>query len=178
MRSFTCPSCMEPVDAALLSSYETNWDTTAPPLPPPHTVLTYSGIPPMWPPPASPWPTDSTSNMGEGHSLWEQLRAVWWCWRVLWMANTERGPLPSGLACWTGKHRLGEDCGYWWPRLSLTVIYHPLSTANIFNALKLSRNTDICKDLLQGGDSLAFLSLTLCSSRKLCSTSSLKGSLD
>ncbi|KAE8620062.1 hypothetical protein XENTR_v10010087 [Xenopus tropicalis] len=24
MRSFTCPSCMEPVDAALLSSYETN----------------------------------------------------------------------------------------------------------------------------------------------------------
>lgn len=25
MRSFTCPSCMEPVDAALLSSYETNW---------------------------------------------------------------------------------------------------------------------------------------------------------
>lgn len=23
MRSFTCPSCMEPVDAALLSSYET-----------------------------------------------------------------------------------------------------------------------------------------------------------
>lgn len=22
MRSFTCPSCMEPVDAALLSSYE------------------------------------------------------------------------------------------------------------------------------------------------------------
>lgn len=25
MRSFTCPSCMEPVDAALLSLYETNW---------------------------------------------------------------------------------------------------------------------------------------------------------
>lgn len=25
MRSFTCPSCMEPVDAALLSTYETNW---------------------------------------------------------------------------------------------------------------------------------------------------------
>ncbi|XP_077117993.1 RING finger protein 11-like isoform X2 [Ranitomeya variabilis] len=25
MRSFTCPSCMEPVDAALLSSYETSW---------------------------------------------------------------------------------------------------------------------------------------------------------
>ncbi|XP_019968869.1 RING finger protein 11-like [Paralichthys olivaceus] len=24
MRSFTCPSCMEPVDAALLSTYETN----------------------------------------------------------------------------------------------------------------------------------------------------------
>ncbi|KAG3286211.1 RNF11 [Ictidomys tridecemlineatus] len=24
LRSFTCPSCMEPVDAALLSSYETN----------------------------------------------------------------------------------------------------------------------------------------------------------
>uniref|UniRef100_A0A8C8SQV4 RING-type domain-containing protein n=1 Tax=Pelusios castaneus TaxID=367368 RepID=A0A8C8SQV4_9SAUR len=24
MRSFTCPSCMEPVDAALLASYETN----------------------------------------------------------------------------------------------------------------------------------------------------------
>lgn len=24
MRSFTCPSCMEPVDAALLTSYETN----------------------------------------------------------------------------------------------------------------------------------------------------------
>lgn len=24
MRSFTCPSCMEPVDAALLSSYETS----------------------------------------------------------------------------------------------------------------------------------------------------------
>ncbi|KAG9343359.1 hypothetical protein AGOR_G00242520 [Albula goreensis] len=24
MRSFTCPTCMEPVDAALLSSYETN----------------------------------------------------------------------------------------------------------------------------------------------------------
>lgn len=25
MRSFTCPSCMEPVDAALLSTYETNY---------------------------------------------------------------------------------------------------------------------------------------------------------
>lgn len=25
MRSFTCPSCMEPVDAALLTTYETNW---------------------------------------------------------------------------------------------------------------------------------------------------------
>lgn len=25
MRSFTCPSCMEPVDSALLMSYETNW---------------------------------------------------------------------------------------------------------------------------------------------------------
>ncbi|KAG8277458.1 RING finger protein 11 [Homalodisca vitripennis] len=24
MRSFTCPSCMEPVDAALLTTYETN----------------------------------------------------------------------------------------------------------------------------------------------------------
>ena len=24
MRSFTCPSCMEPVDAALLMTYETN----------------------------------------------------------------------------------------------------------------------------------------------------------
>jgi len=24
MRSFTCPSCMEPVDAALLMMYETN----------------------------------------------------------------------------------------------------------------------------------------------------------
>lgn len=28
MRSFTCPSCMEPVDAALLSTYETNWSVT------------------------------------------------------------------------------------------------------------------------------------------------------
>lgn len=25
MRAFTCPSCMEPVDAALLSSYQSNW---------------------------------------------------------------------------------------------------------------------------------------------------------
>ena len=25
MRSFTCPSCMEPVDAALLTTYETSW---------------------------------------------------------------------------------------------------------------------------------------------------------
>lgn len=25
MRSLTCPSCLEPVDAALLTSYETNW---------------------------------------------------------------------------------------------------------------------------------------------------------
>ena len=33
MRSFTCPSCMEPVDAALLSTYETNWFFTPPPLP-------------------------------------------------------------------------------------------------------------------------------------------------
>ena len=24
MRAFTCPSCMEPVDAALLSSYQSN----------------------------------------------------------------------------------------------------------------------------------------------------------
>lgn len=31
MRSFTCPSCMEPVDAALLSSYETNWARVSPP---------------------------------------------------------------------------------------------------------------------------------------------------
>lgn len=30
MRSFTCPSCMEPVDAALLSSYETNWARVSP----------------------------------------------------------------------------------------------------------------------------------------------------
>lgn len=27
MRSFTCPSCMEPVDAALLTTYETSWST-------------------------------------------------------------------------------------------------------------------------------------------------------
>lgn len=35
MRSFTCPSCMEPVDAALLTSYETNWPTwtAGPPTP-------------------------------------------------------------------------------------------------------------------------------------------------
>lgn len=33
MRSFTCPSCMEPVDAALLSTYETNW-RARPPLSP------------------------------------------------------------------------------------------------------------------------------------------------
>lgn len=25
MRSFTCPSCMEPVDAALLTTYQTSW---------------------------------------------------------------------------------------------------------------------------------------------------------
>lgn len=25
MRSFTCPSCMEPVDAALLTTYQSNW---------------------------------------------------------------------------------------------------------------------------------------------------------
>lgn len=31
MRSFTCPSCMEPVDAALLSTYETNWYFTCHP---------------------------------------------------------------------------------------------------------------------------------------------------
>lgn len=36
MRSFTCPSCMEPVDAALLSSYETNWLLPAL-IPTPHT---------------------------------------------------------------------------------------------------------------------------------------------
>ena len=29
MRSFTCPSCMEPVDAALLVTYETNWKACA-----------------------------------------------------------------------------------------------------------------------------------------------------
>ena len=29
MRSFTCPSCMEPVDAALLVTYETNWKARA-----------------------------------------------------------------------------------------------------------------------------------------------------
>lgn len=34
MRSFTCPSCMEPVDAALLSSYETNWAASWQLLPP------------------------------------------------------------------------------------------------------------------------------------------------
>jgi len=30
MRSFTCPSCMEPVDAALLVTYETSWGTNCP----------------------------------------------------------------------------------------------------------------------------------------------------
>lgn len=28
MRSFTCPSCMEPVDSALLMTYQTNWRST------------------------------------------------------------------------------------------------------------------------------------------------------
>lgn len=27
MRSFTCPSCMEPVDAALLTTYQTSWSS-------------------------------------------------------------------------------------------------------------------------------------------------------
>lgn len=46
MRSFTCPSCMEPVDAALLSSYETNWAAPSWPLPPKSNAYVFNQINP------------------------------------------------------------------------------------------------------------------------------------
>lgn len=84
MRSFTCPSCMEPVDAALLSSYETNW--LLPDFPISHTH--------------SPWVPLSHFPFVHEDKLWNGVPVALW----------DRGPkrphwsLTSPvLSCWTGK---------------------------------------------------------------------------
>lgn len=66
MRSFTCPSCMEPVDAALLSTYETNWFFT-----PPFTPTLRSNTAP-----SSPKTTHKPDNFSL--SEWGELKIMCW----------------------------------------------------------------------------------------------------
>lgn len=89
MRSFTCPSCMEPVDAALLSTYETNWFFTTP-----HPRLDQ-----IW-----PLPVPQTTHKPDNFPLteWEELRNM--CWLLSCTLNISKFPqFMSAVLQWLNK---------------------------------------------------------------------------
>lgn len=83
MRSFTCPSCMEPVDAALLSSYETNWAAPSRRLPPESNGTSTARINPRGSQIGEvKWLYGGVSKVSEDAAgrwrLWECVRSAFW----------------------------------------------------------------------------------------------------